>query len=331
MTLAAYCTSLTRGLTGNMRPSLVVAVTDLRSRLVSDLDALIDTALRDDKTELRNQFALRLKGEEIITWSEALYDEPERRQADVAHNGFERRGPFAVVFGDINDFKAFNSRHGHDRADFAIVEAGRQLKQIADSCKGEAFRRSGDEFVLLLPEAHLLDLGQHLLEVFTRCQVEIEESLDHFGMSFGFSVVEKTSTFEDLLKRAEVACEAAKRSGAGSLVGWTAELEAQLPRAYRRRCADCKSVISLLIPPGVSGDSPNYPCPVCVVQMPSEPAGRRAGSIEWSDRHTSPEVSRGPSDGEQQTQEVGAPHTCTVVDGAHDVETADALARHAAS
>lgn len=245
-----------------MHSPLIETVKDLRTRLTADLDALVASVLRDDKTVLRNLVALRERGEQIISaWSGEGTD--RRRPGESSYEGVERRDPWVVVFGDINDFKAFNSKHGHDRADFAIVEAGRQLQLIAEDCKGEAFRRSGDEFIILLPCSQVEALRVRLREIFAACSVAFDECSDVFGMSFGYCVVEQSLTFEDLLKRAEIACEFAKRSGAGALVAWTLESEAQLPQASRRRCSTCKTVVSLLIPPEFGCDAESLPCPVC--------------------------------------------------------------------
>lgn len=248
-----------------MHSSLIVEVTDLRDRLVAELDALVESALRDDKTVLRNQSALRQRGEKIIvTWSGEGVD---RRQGDEAYEGPERRGPYVVVFGDINEFKAFNTKHGHERADFAIREAGNQLKRIAEACEGEAFRRSGDEFVLLLPQTQVERLRGELDACFSDCQVYIEDEPDVFRMSFGFCVVEKNVTFADLLTRAETACEVAKRAGGGKLVDWTPELDVQRPRTLRTKCASCATTMTLSIPADVLGET--FSCPVCAVRAPA--------------------------------------------------------------
>lgn len=243
---------------------LITEMTGLRAQLVSGLDALIAKALSDDKTILRNQFALRMLGEDVIAWSASLYDGADRRTNRVeAYEGLERRGPYAVVFGDINDFKAFNTRYSHEKADFAIIEAGRHLKRIADVCRGEAFRRSGDEFVILLPKSQIDQLRHLLRETFSACSVKFEDESAEFAMSFGFCDAEPNATFSEFLNRAETACEFAKRAGGGTLVGWTVDQEAQRPKSLRERCANCNTVVALLIPPELHGDAVTYKCPVC--------------------------------------------------------------------
>lgn len=60
--------------------------------------------------------------------------------------------PLAVVFVDLDHFKAVNDRHGHAVGDEVLVEVARRL---ADRLRGGemAARHGGEEFVLLLPGA----------------------------------------------------------------------------------------------------------------------------------------------------------------------------------
>ena len=88
-----------------------------------------------------NQPALRRYGQQLV------------RGAGLADAESDQPIDGVVFYGDVNDFKAFNTRHGHDLADLALNAVGVQLLEIARACSGRAFRRSGDEFVLLVPAA----------------------------------------------------------------------------------------------------------------------------------------------------------------------------------
>src|SRR5438046_2960821 len=89
----------------------------------------------DDKTSLPNAIALREEADRIDDGS-SKYD--------------------VVVFGDLNRFKGLNDSYGHDAGDIALNQAGENLNQIVIVKLGAlAFRRGGDEFVVLLERAQL--------------------------------------------------------------------------------------------------------------------------------------------------------------------------------
>ena len=59
--------------------------------------------------------------------------------------------PLALVFGDVDHFKAFNDKHGHLEGDRALVAVADVLKSVATRPGDLAARYGGEEFVLLLP------------------------------------------------------------------------------------------------------------------------------------------------------------------------------------
>jgi len=58
--------------------------------------------------------------------------------------------PTAVLFIDIDDFKAFNDRHGHAAGDQALVTLARLIKSVIRA-DDKVIRYGGEEFVVLLP------------------------------------------------------------------------------------------------------------------------------------------------------------------------------------
>lgn len=70
-----------------------------------------------------------------------------------------------VCFFDLNDFRTINTLHGHDVGDKAIRHFATQLyeefsREMGDSAW--AFRRGGDEFVLILRGCNVLDVIERL-------------------------------------------------------------------------------------------------------------------------------------------------------------------------
>lgn len=61
------------------------------------------------------------------------------------------RQPLALVFIDVDHFKAYNDNHGHLEGDRALVAVAAVIKPLARRAGDLAARYGGEEFVLLLP------------------------------------------------------------------------------------------------------------------------------------------------------------------------------------
>jgi diguanylate cyclase (GGDEF)-like protein len=73
------------------------------------------------------------------------------------HIGQHRRAAddrmFAVLFLDLNNFKSFNDRLGHEGGDKVLIEIGSRLK-AATRAGDMVARYAGDEFVILVNDAN---------------------------------------------------------------------------------------------------------------------------------------------------------------------------------
>ena len=80
----------------------------------------------------------------------------------------EQIGPVTLVSIDINRFKAFNDRYGHERGNAVLRWAALEM---AETLEGPVFRLGGDEFLAVLAgedfAAHR-SAGEHLFEHFNR-------------------------------------------------------------------------------------------------------------------------------------------------------------------
>src|SRR5437763_17220313 len=84
----------------------------------------------DDKTSLGNALAL----------------EQEERLINEGKSKFD-----VIVFGDLNNFKRINDDYTHDAGDLAIKVIGETIRTtLIEGLEAEAYRQSGDEFVILL-------------------------------------------------------------------------------------------------------------------------------------------------------------------------------------
>ncbi|WP_397606912.1 GGDEF domain-containing protein [Silanimonas sp.] len=188
--------------------TMTVAMSQRIGALRQQRDRMRALAERDALTGLPNRRALA----EVLP---RLIDEA-RAQAR----------PLAVVFVDLDHFKAINDRHGHAVGDEVLVEAARRL---ADRLRGGemAARHGGEEFVLLLPGAD----GQRAMAAAQRLRAALADT--PFGTtvgplsvtaSFGVANLEpgaarRASSPAELLARADAAMYRAKQAGRNRVAG----------------------------------------------------------------------------------------------------------------
>jgi diguanylate cyclase (GGDEF)-like protein/PAS domain S-box-containing protein len=178
------------------------AMTDRVGPALSNLrlrDAMREMALRDGLTGLYNRRYLE----------DALNREIHRA---------ERSGnPLAVIMIDIDNFKQFNDRHGHDAGDFVLSALARAIgRHIRPS--DLACRYGGEEFAVVLPEAGVEVACERAEEM--RLAIR-NTNLTHLGQtlaapsaSFGIALYPGHGTnAPELLKAADRALYRAKREG----------------------------------------------------------------------------------------------------------------------
>lgn len=193
--------------TGAMRPTREV---DKRLRALADRvgpalanlklrDALREMALRDGLTGMYNRRYLE----------DALIRELHRAQ---------RSGkPIAVMMIDIDHFKRFNDKYGHDAGDFVLGAVARAImKCIRPS--DIACRYGGEELVVVLPEADLecaRDRAETLRQAIRDTNhMHLGQTLPAPSASFGVAVFPDNGTLPaDLLRAADKALYRAKQAG----------------------------------------------------------------------------------------------------------------------
>ncbi len=88
----------------------------------------------------------------------AFHDEltglPGRRALDEAM--LDLGGVFAIAMVDIDHFKRFNDRHGHDAGDQVLRMVADELAKTGGS--GRVYRYGGEEFTILYPGSVVADL-----------------------------------------------------------------------------------------------------------------------------------------------------------------------------
>lgn len=138
-----------------------------------------------------------------------------RRECD------ERQRPLAVVFADLDDFRAFNSALGETTVDRVVLP--QILRAIADVTFGHgyAYRHGGDEVVLLLPNASADLAGALVAEVRgTLAGLHFPGTELRARVSAGawISIPESHLAGAEIVDRASKAKKAAKARGKGITV-----------------------------------------------------------------------------------------------------------------
>ncbi|WP_207710567.1 putative bifunctional diguanylate cyclase/phosphodiesterase [Thiosulfativibrio zosterae] len=132
------------------------------------------------------------------------------------HRTEKGQQPLAVLFLDLDKFKAVNDHFGHDEGDLILKEATQRIvSRIRET--DIAARIGGDEFVIVLSrfkkKANVLSVVDELLQSLASPYVTVN-GVHRLGASIGVAFYpEHGENAEDLLRRADSAMYVAKRSG----------------------------------------------------------------------------------------------------------------------
>ena len=183
-------------------------------------------------TFARMEAELRCANEELLAMSETdgLTNLANRRKFDLAYESEWERAlrlqqPMAVVILDVDDFKQYNDRYGHQAGDACLRTLAQVLREHARRAMDVAARYGGEEFALILPgmtgaEAALL--AEEVRRVFEQTDIE------HEGVGRGNTVTlsagvaslvpSRGASRYDLLSAADAALYAAKGRGKNTVV-----------------------------------------------------------------------------------------------------------------
>ncbi|WP_323752515.1 putative bifunctional diguanylate cyclase/phosphodiesterase [Marinobacter sp.] len=182
--------------------ALIVSMLDVRtSRLSNSLDdannELLKLALHDSLTHLPNRALLGDRLEQAI------------------HRAERNHSEFAVLFLDLDGFKAINDMHGHHVGDLLLKEVS--LRLLMSKREGDtAARLGGDEFILLLepgtPENSAI-VAQRLIDSIEQ-PFETANTLLQISTSVGIALYPQDGQTEhELMVNADAAMYHAKKQG----------------------------------------------------------------------------------------------------------------------
>ncbi len=168
-----------------------------------------------------------------------------------------RKGPFVLIFVDLDDFREVNDRFGHAGGDELLSAVGERLNR----CIGEAdtlARIGGDEFAILIAgEEDPPEVVADRIRIALRDPFAIHGSSIRVRASMGLvrpDRGEPTPTSDDLLRQADVSMYAGKRVGKDTAVIYRPSLgvSTDFPTALRQADGGVPAGFSLVFQPVVT-------------------------------------------------------------------------------
>ena len=155
--------------------------------------------------------------------------------------------PLAVLFIDLDGFKAINDGRGHAAGDGVLKEVVRRIERTIER-DGSAARLGGDEFVVMLEKCDLARAATSADDIARAIRAPLRFGRRRFyvGATIGVAMVDGEHVdAEELLRQADIAMYRGKREGRNKVVIFEpsmeqaviarAELEAELRRGIRSR------------------------------------------------------------------------------------------------
>ena len=128
--------------------------------------------------------------------------------------------PLALIFIDIDHFKAINDTHGHMVGDQALLLIAKKIQASLRS-QDTAYRFAGDEFTIILPET----TSDNARFVADRIKAEMEkeslvireQKIAKITLSMGVAEYQRDEKKEEFVHRADVTMYEAKKKGGNSI------------------------------------------------------------------------------------------------------------------
>jgi diguanylate cyclase (GGDEF)-like protein/PAS domain S-box-containing protein len=141
-----------------------------------------------------------------------LYDRLEQAMVQAKR----KRSRFALLYADLDGFKAVNDRHGHQTGDELLQAAARRLVSCVRESDTVA-RMGGDEFVILLSDLKHWEessiVARKLLEAIG-APFSVGEIVCRIGISIGISIYpDNAEDVQKLISCADFALYEVKQSG----------------------------------------------------------------------------------------------------------------------
>lgn len=143
----------------------------------------------------------------------------DRRLQELAERSSGWQSSLAVIILDIDHFKIYNDRLGHQAGDDCLRQVASLILSMMRDGRDEAFRYGGEEFLLLISESDNVRAVAFAETIRRAIEAQgiphpASSTAPHVTASLGVAHADATrSTPVDLIARADMALYAAKNSG----------------------------------------------------------------------------------------------------------------------
>jgi diguanylate cyclase len=198
-----------------------------QTRAMSKQSREVEGQLRQSWSEI-SKLRDELEGARREAMTDALTGLANRKMFDfmlreAAMEAMETDEPLALLFLDIDYFKAFNDNHGHHVGDQVLKLLASVLK---DTCKGQdtPARYGGEEFAVILPRTRVSDAAKLAESIRQRLagksivHRKTGEQLGRIMVSVGVAGFVFGEPLRQLVERCDHALYTAKRTGRNKVV-----------------------------------------------------------------------------------------------------------------
>ncbi len=157
---------------------------------------------------------------------------PNRRQLDEhleieVKRSIRSKHEFSICIADIDDFKQINDKYGHDMGDIVLKDLA-EIFRTSTRTTDIAGRWGGEEFMFILPDTPsvgTLILMERVRQAVLNHTAQKGDLSLKITITLGFSTFYPDSNLEVVVKQADLALYAGKKSGKNLAVCYRKELE----------------------------------------------------------------------------------------------------------
>ena len=174
----------------------------------------------------------------------------------------------AIIYLDLDDFKHINDGLGHQYGDVLLKAISNSLRRI-DGIENTCYRMGGDEFVIVVPcdSYPRFEAIQEEIKIVFNKPWFLKGADYYCTSSIGIvTFPEDGDTVQDLIKKADIAMYAAKKSGKNKVSVYSKEADAEnskrldMEKSMRYATAEGYSEFEVYYQPIVDVKKPGAPC-----------------------------------------------------------------------